>query len=66
MTSPVNYTLTDNIGVITIDSPPVNALSQAVRQGIMDALDVADADASEAVVIIVWKGCPLKTDESIS
>ena len=52
MTSPVNYTLTDNIGVITIDSPPVNALSQAVRQGIMDALDVADADASEAVVII--------------
>src|SRR5210317_2417761 len=52
MTSPVNYTLTGNIGVITIDSPPVNALSQAVRQGIMDALDVADADASEAVVII--------------
>ena len=52
MTSPVNYTLTDNIGVITIDSPPVNALSQAVRQGIMEALDVADSDASEAVVII--------------
>jgi len=52
MTSPVNYTLTHNIGVITIDSPPVNALSQAVRQGIMDALDVADSDASEAVVII--------------
>ena len=52
MTSPVNYTLTDNIGVITIDSPPVNALSQAVRQGIMDALDVADSDASEAVLII--------------
>ena len=52
MTSPVNYTLTDNIGVISIDSPPVNALSQVVRQGIMDALDVADSDASEAVLII--------------
>ena len=52
MTSPVNYTLTDNIGVITIDSPPVNALSQAVRQGIMEALDVAESDASEAVLII--------------
>ena len=52
MTSPVKYTLTDNIGVITIDSPPVNALSQAVRQGIMEALDVAAADASEAVLII--------------
>jgi len=52
MASPVNYTLTDNIGVIRIDSPPVNALSQAVRQGIMDALDVAGSDASEAVLII--------------
>ena len=52
MTSPVNYTLTDNIGVITVDNPPVNALSQAVRQGFMDALDVADNDASEAVLII--------------
>jgi 3-hydroxyacyl-CoA dehydrogenase len=52
MTSPVKYTLTDNIGVITIDSPPVNALSQAVRQGIMEALDTAAADASEAVLII--------------
>jgi len=52
MTSPVKYTLTDNIGVVAIDSPPVNALSQAVRQGIMDALDVADSDASEAVLII--------------
>ena len=52
MTSPVNYTLTGNIGVILIDSPPVNALSHAVRQGIMDSLDVADSDASEAVLII--------------
>lgn len=52
MTSPVNYTLTDNIGVITVDNPPVNALSHAVRQGIIDALDAADKDSSEAVLII--------------
>ncbi len=52
MTSPVNYTLTENIGVVTIDSPPVNALSQAVRQGLMEAMDTAAADASEAVLII--------------
>ena len=52
MSSPVNYTLTGNIGVISIDNPPVNALSQAVRQGIMDALDESGRDASEALLII--------------
>jgi len=52
MSSPVNYTLTGNIGVISIDNPPVNALSQAVRQGFMEAFDEAGQDASEAVVII--------------
>lgn len=52
MPSPVNYTLTDKIGVLRIDNPPVNALSQAVRQGIMDALDEAENDASEAVLIV--------------
>ena len=52
MASPVNYTLTDEIGVITVDNPPVNALSHAVRQGLMDALDQADEDGSRAVLII--------------
>jgi len=52
MSSPVKYALTGKIGVISIDNPPVNALSQAVRQGIMDALDEAEQDASEALVII--------------
>ena len=52
MRSPVNYTLTDEIGVITVDNPPVNALSHAVRQGLMDALDLADRDDSRAVLII--------------
>ncbi len=52
MTSPVDYTLNGNIGVVRIDNPPVNALSQAVRQGIMDALDQAEKDSSAAVLII--------------
>ncbi len=52
MSTPVNYTLTGNIGVISIDNPPVNALSQAVRQGIMEALDKSERDASEALLII--------------
>ena len=52
MTSPVNYTLTDNIGVVTVDNPPVNALSQPVRQGLLDAFQTASGDASEAVLLI--------------
>jgi len=52
MSTPVKYTLRGTVGVISIDNPPVNALSQAVRQGIMDALDRAAQDASRALVII--------------
>ena len=51
MSSPVNYTLTGNIGVITVDNPPVNALSQAVRQGLLDALNAAESDTSEAILL---------------
>ena len=51
MSSPVSYALHDTVGVITIDNPPVNALSQAVRAGIVDALEQAASDSSEAVVI---------------
>lgn len=52
MSDAVSYELAGNIGVITIDYPPVNAASLAVRQGIMEALQAAENDASRALVII--------------
>jgi 3-hydroxyacyl-CoA dehydrogenase len=52
MTSPVRYELVDDIGVITVDNPPVNALSQPVRQGIHDAIREAQQDDSRAVLIV--------------
>jgi 3-hydroxyacyl-CoA dehydrogenase len=52
MTSPVSYVLADDIGVITVDNPPVNALSHAVRQGLNDAIQAAREDASRAVLIV--------------
>ncbi len=52
MSSPVSYTLEGNIGVVSVNNPPVNALSQPVRQGLLDAAAAAEADASEAVVIV--------------
>ena len=51
MTSPVSYEIVDQIGVITIDHPPVNALSHAVRQGMLEAIRAAQQDASKAVLI---------------
>ncbi|MFZ9053528.1 MAG: 3-hydroxyacyl-CoA dehydrogenase NAD-binding domain-containing protein [Woeseiaceae bacterium] len=52
MNSPVSYEIIDSIGVITVDNPPVNALSHAVREGILDAIQVTKSDESRAVVIL--------------
>lgn len=52
MSNVVTYQLIDNIGVVTVNNPPVNALSQAVRAGIRDALQQAQSDASEAILLI--------------
>lgn len=50
--SVVNYELQGDVGVIKVNNPPVNALSQAVRQGLKESLAQAQGDASKAVVIL--------------
>ena len=52
MSSPVSYHLADEVGIIRIDNPPVNALSQPVRQGILDAVRAAQQDASRVLLVI--------------
>ncbi|MDO8908293.1 MAG: 3-hydroxyacyl-CoA dehydrogenase NAD-binding domain-containing protein [Pseudohongiella sp.] len=52
MSSVVSYEVINNIGVIKVNSPPVNALSQAVREGILNAVTAAQKDASEAIVLM--------------
>src|SRR3984885_1622454 len=48
---------TDNgIGVITVDNPPVNALSPGVPQGIVDALDKGNADPSVKAMVLIGAG----------
>ena len=51
MTASVSYSATGHIGNIVIDSPPVNALSQHVRQSIVDALQSAADDDTQAIVL---------------
>jgi 3-hydroxyacyl-CoA dehydrogenase len=49
---PVRYESRDSVAVITLDNPPVNALSIALRTGIRDAVREAVADdAIEAIVL---------------
>ena len=55
-TSPVQTRVQDHVLVVSIDNPPVNALGAAVRQGLMAALDQADATADLKAVLIVGEG----------
>jgi len=49
----VNYEVTDRVAVVTIDNPPVNALSPAVWEGVDQAIQRAIADpAADAIVLI--------------
>ncbi|MCP4722738.1 MAG: 3-hydroxyacyl-CoA dehydrogenase [Desulfobacteraceae bacterium] len=48
----VTYEIKDDIGVITLNYPPVNALSHALREGLSQTIQTAQQDASTALVII--------------
>ncbi|UVO38298.1 enoyl-CoA hydratase/isomerase family protein [Bradyrhizobium arachidis] len=46
----------DAIGIVTIDSPPVNALSAAVRGGILECVHQAIADPSIQAIVLTCAG----------
>jgi 3-hydroxyacyl-CoA dehydrogenase len=52
----VRYERRQGLGLINIDNPPVNALSDEVRGGLMAALDIAAGDARAAAVVIACAG----------
>ncbi|MBN1653406.1 MAG: enoyl-CoA hydratase/isomerase family protein [Deltaproteobacteria bacterium] len=56
MSGPVELSKQENIGIISIDSPPVNALSTAVRKGVYDCVKEALNDESIQALIITCKG----------
>lgn len=45
-----------DILLVTINNPPVNALGAAVRQGLVVAMEQADANAAVKAVVIVGAG----------
>ncbi|MEZ5751353.1 MAG: 3-hydroxyacyl-CoA dehydrogenase NAD-binding domain-containing protein [Paracoccaceae bacterium] len=52
MQGPIRYEAHGDIGVIRVDNPPVNATSQAVRQGLMEAADMFAASPQKVAVIV--------------
>lgn len=52
----VQFTKSGNIGVITINNPPVNALSPGVPEGISRAIDQLLAEATLNAVVLIGGG----------
>lgn len=55
-TQVVTYHLQADVACISIDNPPVNALSQAVRAGLKSAIAAAQTDASVKALVLLCKG----------
>ena len=66
MSSPVTYERKENIGIITVNNPPVNALSQAVRAGLSDCLKEALNDSATEAVIVTGGGRTFMAGADIS
>ncbi|HTR13611.1 MAG TPA: 3-hydroxyacyl-CoA dehydrogenase NAD-binding domain-containing protein [Roseiarcus sp.] len=45
-----------NVGIVTINSPPVNALSQGVRDGIKRGVEAAIADPAVKAIVLICAG----------
>jgi len=55
-TSPISTRKHGDVLIILSNNPPVNALSTAVRQGLVEAIDEAEADDSVNAVVIACEG----------
>ena len=57
MSDIVTYSRQGNVGVLTIDNPPVNAMGHGVRAGLAEGIKTALADdAAKAVVVRMTAG----------
>jgi 3-hydroxyacyl-CoA dehydrogenase len=56
MSAVVTYSNQGNLALITVNNPPVNALSQAVRVGLKDAVMEGCVDRAVAAMVILCEG----------
>jgi 3-hydroxyacyl-CoA dehydrogenase len=56
ITEKVALNVEDGIGFVVVDNPPVNALGQAVREGIAGGIKAAEADENVEAVVLIAEG----------
>ncbi len=56
MSELVNFARQGEIGVITINNPPVNALSPGVPEGIVAGIEAAAADPEVRAMVVIGGG----------
>jgi 3-hydroxyacyl-CoA dehydrogenase len=54
--SVAELTIDGHVATVTINSPPVNALSQAVREGLKRGVEAAEADGAVKATVIICAG----------
>jgi 3-hydroxyacyl-CoA dehydrogenase len=66
MSDVVSYERRGRIGVVTVDSPPVNALSNAVRSGLEQRFAEANADDGAEAIVLICAGRTFHAGADIS
>ena len=56
MNSVVDLSIEGEVALVTINSPPVNALSQAVREGLKRGVEAAEANGAVKAIVIICDG----------
>ena len=56
MTSPISTQRHGDVLIVTSNNPPVNSLGHAVREGLVTAIEEADADDQVKAVVIICQG----------
>lgn len=56
MTTLLKYSIEGRVAVLLINNPPVNALSQPVRQAIQDSIATAESDDSVGAIVVACAG----------
>jgi 3-hydroxyacyl-CoA dehydrogenase len=52
----VHYEIVDSVALLTVDNPPVNPLSEGVRNGLFEGIAKAEADENVVGVVVTGKG----------
>ncbi len=66
MDSPVSLIIKDNIGIIKVNNPPVNALSANVRSGLVECLEKSAQNKSIEAIVLVGDGRTFMAGADIS